>query len=280
MRDFKSIQSQQTDDSGKGGLFASLKSRLAVLKLDKFQNLSHAKKRAVVTGVAAVAFAAVGGPSTLALANADHTEPVTAQEASYRTADSAEGGQGAEVAAEVEKAKEKAEEEKKDAKSDEKKEKAAEKKEDVVLHGVAGLNDEQLENAVTIVETGREMGISERGQAVALATAMQEAKMYNAPSDAVPESYQYTDSSVSYTDHDSVGIFQQRTSMGWGSVEELMDVETSAKKFYGSLEKVGGWEDMSVSGAAQAVQRSAFPDAYAQWESMAHDVVSAYNKAS
>lgn len=145
---------------------------------------------------------------------------------------------------------------------------------------VSDIDDEQEANAVTIIEAGKDKGFDENGWAVALATAMQEAKLYNAASDAVPESYDYTDSSVTYTDHDSVGIFQQRPSMGWGSVEELMDVSTSAGKFYHGLSNIGGWESMSIAGAAQAVQVSAFPDAYAQWEGLAWDIIDAYNAAS
>jgi hypothetical protein len=145
---------------------------------------------------------------------------------------------------------------------------------------VSDIDDEQEANAVTIIETGQEMGFDEQGWAVALATAMQEAKLYNAASEAVPESLEYSDSGVTYSDHDSVGIFQQRPSMGWGSVEELMDVSTSAGKFYGALKDIGGWEDMSIASAAQAVQVSAFPDAYAQWEGLAWDIIDAYQSAS
>ncbi|MDA1360791.1 hypothetical protein O1R50_14270 [Glycomyces luteolus] len=145
---------------------------------------------------------------------------------------------------------------------------------------VSDIDDEQEANAVTIIETGKEMGFDERGWAVALATAMQEAKLYNAASEAVPESLEYSDSGVTYSDHDSVGIFQQRPSMGWGSVEELMDVSTSASKFYGSLKDVDGWEGMSIAEAAQSVQISAFPDYYAQWEGLAWDIIDAYESAS
>lgn len=145
---------------------------------------------------------------------------------------------------------------------------------------VSDIDDEQEANAVTIIETGAEMGFDENGWAVALATAMQEAKLYNAASEAVPESFEYTDSDVSYSDHDSVGIFQQRTSMGWGSIEELMDVSTSASKFYGALEGIDGWENMSIAEAAQSVQVSAYPDYYAQWEGLAWDIIDAYESAS
>lgn len=144
---------------------------------------------------------------------------------------------------------------------------------------VADLDDEQEANAVTIIETGKELGFDEQGWAVALATAMQEAKLYNAASEAVPESFDYTDSEVTYSDHDSVGLFQQRTSMGWGTVEELMDPATSASKFYNTLAGVDGWQSMSIASAAQAVQISAFPDYYAQWEGLAYDIIDAYNSA-
>ena len=145
---------------------------------------------------------------------------------------------------------------------------------------VSDIDDEQEANAVLIIEAGKDKGFDENGWAVALATAMQEAKLYNAASDDVPESWDYTDSDVHYEDHDSVGIMQQRPSMGWGSVEELMDVSTSAGKFYGTLDDVDGWEDMSVAEAAQAVQVSAYPDYYAQWEDLAWDIIDAYESAS
>jgi hypothetical protein len=145
---------------------------------------------------------------------------------------------------------------------------------------VSDIDDEQEANAVIIIETGQELGFDENGWAVALATAMQEAKLYNAASEAVPESLQYTDSEVTYSDHDSVGLFQQRTSMGWGTVEELMDPATSASKFYNTLAEVDGWQGMSIAEAAQSVQVSAYPDYYAQWEGLAWDIIAAYEAAS
>lgn len=139
---------------------------------------------------------------------------------------------------------------------------------------VAGINATQMANAVTIIETGMERGLGERAWAVALATAMQEAKLYNAANPVVPESFDH-DWEVEYSDHDSIGIFQQRPSMGWGTVAELMDPATSASKFYGTLENVSGWESMSIAGAAQAVQISAYPDYYAQWEDLAWSIIEA-----
>jgi hypothetical protein len=109
---------------------------------------------------------------------------------------------------------------------------------------------------------------------VAIATAMQESDLYNRASGAVPASQRYPHQGVS-TDADSVGLFQQRPSQGWGSVAQLMDPATSAGLFYRALTSIRGWQSMSVTGAAQAVQRSAYPDAYAKHQAQAERVVSA-----
>ncbi|MFC4336390.1 hypothetical protein [Salininema proteolyticum] len=137
---------------------------------------------------------------------------------------------------------------------------------------VFGLNKTQLRNAELIVEAGREAGMGERAWAVALSTAMQESNLYNYANPAVPESYDYGYQREG-RDYDSVGLFQQRASQNWGSVEELMDPKKSAKLFYERLRDVSGWEHMSVTAAAQTVQVSAFPDAYAKWEGMAWDAI-------
>ena len=137
---------------------------------------------------------------------------------------------------------------------------------------VAGLNKTQMANAVTVVEVGQKMGISKRGQAVALVTAMQETKFHNYASSVLPESQNYPFDKIG-SDHDSVGIFQQRPSMGWGSVKQCMDPAYAAKAFYKALKRVHGWEDMPLTVAAQTVQGSAFPDAYAQWEGTANAIL-------
>ncbi|NLT55426.1 MAG: C40 family peptidase [Actinomycetales bacterium] len=115
------------------------------------------------------------------------------------------------------------------------------------------LDREQLENARTIIRVGSTMGIPRQGIVIALATAMQESGLRN----------------LDYGHADSVGLFQQRPSQGWGSIEQLTDPETSARKFYAALLQVRGWSDLAVTVAAQSVQRSAFPDAYAKWEPLA-----------
>lgn len=240
----------------------------------------HRVRRIAVVGVAAAVFTGTGATAAWAISNAEEpTEEVAvATEAPATTEAPAAMGAPQEVEKEaVEKPTPEATTE--PAPEPEPEPEPVEEDKTIDID-VADIDDEQEANAVTIIETGAEMGFDENGWAVALATAMQEAKLYNAASEAVPESFEYTDSDVSYSDHDSVGIFQQRPSMGWGSVEELMDVSTSASKFYGTLEDVDGWEDMSIAEAAQSVQVSAYPDYYAQWEGLAWDIIDAYESAS
>jgi hypothetical protein len=97
----------------------------------------------------------------------------------------------------------------------------------------------------------------------ALATAMQEAQMGTVGMDVA-------------VDHDSLGVFQQRPSQGWGTVGQLSQPAYQAGKFFDKLQTIPGWQQMSLTEAAQAVQVSAFPFAYAQWESMAAKTVAAY----
>ncbi|MFD8087393.1 C40 family peptidase [Kitasatospora sp. NPDC059722] len=120
---------------------------------------------------------------------------------------------------------------------------------------VAGLDkpDEQIPNAKTIQATGVAMRIPLRGQIVALATALQESGLRN----------------INYGDRDSLGLFQQRPSQGWGTPAQIMQPVYASTKFYEALQQVSGWQSMTVTQAAQAVQRSGFPDAYAKWESLA-----------
>ncbi|MFD0285908.1 C40 family peptidase [Streptomyces lutosisoli] len=120
---------------------------------------------------------------------------------------------------------------------------------------VPGLDDpaEQIPNAKTLQATGAAMNIPARGQIVALATALQESGLRN----------------LTYGDRDSLGLFQQRPSQGWGTTNEILDPVHASTKFYEALEKVSGWQSLSVTQAAQAVQRSGFPEAYAKWEPLA-----------
>ncbi|MGW1974189.1 C40 family peptidase [Streptomyces sp. NPDC001889] len=120
---------------------------------------------------------------------------------------------------------------------------------DIKIEGLE-LPAEQIPHAKTIVATGISLGVPERGQVVALATALQESRLRN----------------LDYGDRDSLGLFQQRPSMGWGNPEQIRDPVYSSTKFYEGLLKVSGWQQMTITQAAQAVQKSGFPDAYAQWE--------------
>ncbi|MEU8543188.1 C40 family peptidase [Streptomyces sp. NPDC048717] len=115
------------------------------------------------------------------------------------------------------------------------------------------LPDEQIPHARTIVATGVALAVPERGQVVALATAIQESRLRN----------------LSYGDRDSLGLFQQRPSQGWGSAAQIRDPVHASTRFYEALLRVPGWQQMTVAQAAQKVQRSAYPDAYAQWEPLA-----------
>ncbi|MEU1629256.1 C40 family peptidase [Streptomyces sp. NPDC020096] len=120
---------------------------------------------------------------------------------------------------------------------------------------VTGLDlpDEQIPNAKTIVATGISLGVPAKGQVIALATAMQESRLRN----------------LNYGDRDSLGLFQQRPSQGWGTPEQIRDPVYASTRFYEALLEVHGWQQMTVTQAAQAVQASGFPDAYAQWEPLA-----------
>jgi hypothetical protein len=115
------------------------------------------------------------------------------------------------------------------------------------------LNLEQAAHATTIAAIGKRLGMPDHAVSVALATALQESKLHN----------------VDYGDRDSVGLFQQRPSQGWGTPSQLVTPTFAATAFYNRLAEVDGWETMSVTDAAQRVQRSGAPNAYAKWEPQA-----------
>ncbi|KXK63502.1 hypothetical protein AWW66_02895 [Micromonospora rosaria] len=119
----------------------------------------------------------------------------------------------------------------------------------VQADGRVGLDSHQMANAATIAAIGIQRGMPEQAVVVALATAYQESSLRN----------------LAGGDRDSVGLFQQRPSQGWGTPAQIRDPRYAAKRFYAALKKVKGWEEMRVTDAAQAVQRSAFPEAYEKW---------------
>ncbi|QOC92451.1 hypothetical protein [Micromonospora craniellae] len=139
---------------------------------------------------------------------------------------------------------------------------------------VAGLTQSQMDNAKVIVDVGVDLDIPRQGLVVAVATAMQESTLLNYASGVLPESQNYPHQAIGW-DHDSVGLFQQRPSSGWGSVRDLMRPAYASRAFYEALLKVPGWQQMSLTLAAQAVQISAYPYAYAQHEQRAATIVAA-----
>lgn len=122
------------------------------------------------------------------------------------------------------------------------------------------LTAEQTFHASTIAAVGLRDGMDERAVAVAIATSFQESKLSN----------------VDYGDHDSLGLFQQRPSVGWGTEEEILDPVYASFKFYEKLRRIDGWQDMAIGDAAQAVQVSAYPDLYEQWEDEGLAVAAAF----
>ncbi|MFG3714412.1 peptidase M23 [Micromonospora sp. NPDC047730] len=143
---------------------------------------------------------------------------------------------------------------------------------------VAGLDNAQMENAEVIVRTGRKMDMPRRAFVIAVATAMQESNLYNVASGVLPESQNYPHQGIGW-DHDSVGLFQQRSSSGWGEVGQLMDPEFATRQFLAALAQVPGWQQMRLTDAAQAVQISAYPEHYAKHEWRATEVVEAILEA-
>jgi hypothetical protein len=122
---------------------------------------------------------------------------------------------------------------------------------------VDGFDAEQVGNVATVVSVGARLGVPVRGWVIAVATAIQESNLRNLPGG----------------DRDSIGLFQQRPSEGWGTPEQLHDPVYAATKFYQKLLSVPGWQTMPLAQAAQAVQRSATPDAYASHEQAATALV-------
>jgi LysM repeat protein len=130
--------------------------------------------------------------------------------------------------------------------------------------GITPLTAEMRNNAAIIVSVGRRIGVSDYGLIIALAAAMQESGLRN----------------LDHGDRDSLGLFQQRSSTGWGTPQQIMDPVQASLAFFGGpsnpnagrtrgLLDIPGWTSMTVTQAAQAVQISAYPNAYAAWEASA-----------
>jgi hypothetical protein len=112
------------------------------------------------------------------------------------------------------------------------------------------LTPAQTQNAAIIAAVAFRQNLPDHAVTVALAVAMQESQLENLP----------------YGDRDSLGLFQQRPSQGWGTPAQLVDPSYAASAFYGRLVQIPGWQAMPVTQAAQTVQLSGAPDAYAAWE--------------
>jgi len=117
-----------------------------------------------------------------------------------------------------------------------------------------------VDNAATIAGVGLSMGMPDHAVTVALATALQESGLRNLPAG----------------DRDSAGLFQQRPSQGWGTYTQVTDPVHAATAFYDKLRSEPDWPTLSVTQAAQLVQRSATPAAYARWEPVARSLARAF----
>lgn len=116
-----------------------------------------------------------------------------------------------------------------------------------------GLTLDQAENATIITLAAKRLGLADHAVTIGLAAALQESGLVN----------------LDHGDRDSLGLFQQRTSQGWGTPAQIMDPLQSSLSFFRHLARIDGWETMAVTEAAQRVQHSAAPDAYADWEGQA-----------
>lgn len=128
----------------------------------------------------------------------------------------------------------------------------------VTASGRLRLDPSQAENAGTIAAVGKRMGLEDGAVTVAFAAALQESKLRNLP----------------YGDLDSLGLFQQRPSQGWGTAAQITDPYYSTNAFLAALDVYAPhYMTMYLWQTAQAVQRSGFPTAYAQWETQAARMV-------
>lgn len=125
------------------------------------------------------------------------------------------------------------------------------------------LSTEQAANASTIAAVATTRKLPARATTIALATALQESKLVN----------------VEYGDRDSVGLFQQRPSQGWGAPSQILDQRYAAGKFFDALVEVRDWERKRLTDAAQAVQQSGHPEAYQRWEDQATVLARAFSGA-
>jgi cell wall-associated NlpC family hydrolase len=123
------------------------------------------------------------------------------------------------------------------------------------------LNAAQIDDAQVIYDVAASMQLPQQAAVIAIATAMQESSLLNEP----------------YGTSDSLGLFQQRPSQGWGTPARIMNPVSAATRFYQALTAVPGWQDLPLTDAAQDVQASAYPGAYAQWQPLADALVATFD---
>ncbi|GAA5196976.1 hypothetical protein GCM10023322_67170 [Rugosimonospora acidiphila] len=129
------------------------------------------------------------------------------------------------------------------------------------LPEVDSLGDAQIHNAAVIISVGQQLNVPPRGWVIAIATALQESALTNLPNLGAAN------------DHDSLGLFQQRPSQGWGTRQQILDPSYAARKFYEKMLAIPNWQQLPLTVVAQDVQRSAYPNAYAKHEPLATAVV-------
>src|ERR1700754_3241426 len=122
------------------------------------------------------------------------------------------------------------------------------------LPKISDYSPTQIRNAATIINVGSQLKVPPKGWVIAVATAMQESSLNN------------LGNLGNRNDHDSLGLFQQRPSQGWGTPEQIMDPQDSSRKFYKRLLTVPDCDKLPLPEAAQRFQRRPYPDAYAQHE--------------
>ena len=125
------------------------------------------------------------------------------------------------------------------------------------------LTPEQAQDAKTIAAVARARRLPDRAVAIALATALQESKLRN----------------LQYGDRDSLGLFQQRPSQGWGTPAQILDPTYATNRFFDHMVGVPGWQSARLTDVAQDVQRSGAPEAYQKWEAMATQLAAALSSA-
>jgi cell wall-associated NlpC family hydrolase len=122
------------------------------------------------------------------------------------------------------------------------------------------LDSTQLANAQVVYDVSASLQLPQQAAVIAIATAMQESSLVN----------------IDHGTSDSMGLFQQRPSQGWGTPAQIMDPVYASTRFYQALTQVLNWQSLPLTVAAQDVQHSGLPSAYAHWQHLAEDLVATF----